>query len=85
MWNGLKYIVSEDGQFMIFSNPIFHKSAGRALQAHVHEKIVGAGFISLGMGRVTCWGLSESLGGIESRKEIDAQIIADAMGLDVAN
>jgi len=83
MFGELKYIIDEAGNFMIFSPAIHHKSANRSSQAHTYSKCVGAGFISLQGGQVSCWGYSESLM-IRSNGRADAEIIAEALGLKIS-
>ena len=77
-----KYIVDEDGNYMIFSNTIHHKTAQCASSRHARVPCVGAGFIGIGPDGVACWGYSESLG-IKSRGVEDAKVIAHRLNLKV--
>ncbi len=83
MFDALKYIVNELGDFMVFSPTTHHKTAYRAMSQHSYETCVGAGFIYFKEGKVSCGGYSESLG-IKSRGRVDAKIIASRMNLEVA-
>lgn len=76
----LKYILDEDGNFMIFSPVTYHKTAYRAMSNHALSKCVGAGFIKLGNGKVRCYGRSESLN-IASNGVLDSTAIAQQLGL----
>lgn len=77
-----KYIVDEDGNYMIFSNTIHHNTAQCASSRHARVPCVGAGFIGIGPNGVACWGYSESLG-IKSRGDLDAEVIARRLNLKV--
>lgn len=82
MFDSLKYIIDEDGHFMIFSPTIHHITANQASQRHTGSLCVGAGFIYLSNGIVSCWGYSESLN-IKSNGIVDAKFIAESLGLKV--
>ncbi len=81
MFDALKYILDESGQFMNFSPVTHHKTAYRAMSNHSYEKCIGAGFISLSGGKVRCWGRSESLN-IASNGVLDSESIAPKLGLE---
>lgn len=66
----LKYIVTENGDFAIFTELSSHNEVARGL----YGKPVGAGFAYIVNNKVTCFGRSVSLK-IESRNDKDAEII----------
>jgi hypothetical protein len=79
-----KYIIDDKGNFLIFSNVIHHRTAASTWVHHCRgNELVGAGFISLYQGQVSCWGYSESLRGLKSREIVDAEVIAKHFGLTV--
>lgn len=78
----LKYIVDEYGNFMIFSPAIHHVTAQHASFRHTRGECVGAGFVDISDGKITCFGHSESLN-IKSRGDEDAEIIAEQSGLSL--
>ncbi len=79
-----KYIIDDKGNYLIFSNIIHHRTAASTWVHHCRgNELVGAGFLSLKDGEVSCWGHSESLRGLKSRARIDARVIADDLGLKV--
>lgn len=82
MFGDNKYIVDEDGNYMIFSSAIHHHTAQQASSRHVRVPCVGAGFIGITSSGVACWGYSESLN-IKSRGEADAEVIARRLNLQV--
>lgn len=70
---------------ILFANIIAHKgmydSVSLAYRRYDHNCFIGnvlsAGFVSIdGNGKVTCWGESESLGGVKSRPARDALLIS---------
>ena len=77
-----KYIVDEDGEYMIFSNTIHHSTAQCASRRHSRAECVGAGFIGIGPNGVACWGRSETLN-LKSRGAEDARLIARHLNLKV--
>lgn len=84
-----KYVVmaGEDKQdnkhevVFLFPGVIYHKDF---LRFRRHENfhtdgIIAAGFVDIGLdGKPYCHGFSESLGGIKSRGQIDADLIANS-------
>lgn len=72
-----KYVMFSNNNFVIFNDVQPHNSF------QYHGTIVGAGFISFGVNsegnvEVSCFGKSTSLG-IESREEVDSDIINKSM------
>jgi len=78
MFGQLKYIVDENGNFMVFSPTIHHRTAEKSSYYHTRAKCIGAGFVSFGNRTVSCFGRSESLN-INSNGIEDAKIIAAGM------
>lgn len=75
----LKYVVDELGEFAIFSEYVKHSDVANQFR---HTEIVGAGFVEIFDGEVTCYGESTSLK-IKSRGEKDATLIAHKFNLNV--
>lgn len=75
----LKYIIDEANGFSIFPPYVDHDVAARPMQARGFS-IVGAGFIEIFNGEVTCYGKSQSLQ-INSRGSVDSEIIAYSFDL----
>ena len=75
-----KYIIDEINGFLIFPEYIQHDMAAKILTCHGYE-ILGAGFVDLSGGVVTCYGESISLG-IKSRGQEDAEILARKLKLE---
>jgi hypothetical protein len=73
----MKYIISEDGIPMVFSELQQHSEVARAM----FNKVVGAGFCFIAEDRMfTCYGESYSLK-ITSRGEVDSSILNRVFGL----
>jgi hypothetical protein len=80
----LKYIIDEFNGIMIFPLYVNHDVAAAALTGGSRSPIIGAGFIEIFDGVVTCYGRSESLD-INSNGNGDAQIIANKLDLKIDN
>lgn len=76
----MKYIIDELNMFVIFPNHINHDDMARLHCKPIGCSIVGAGFIEIFDGIVSCYGESVSLR-IKSRGHIDSEIIAYALDL----
>jgi hypothetical protein len=73
----MKYIISDTGIPVVFSELQQHRDVARAM----FKKVVGAGFCYIAEDRmVTCYGESISLG-IKSRGDVDSSILNRAFGL----
>jgi hypothetical protein len=80
----LKYIIDELNGFMIFPPYVNHDNAAALLTRTTRSPIIGAGFIEIFDGIVTCYGRSESLN-INSNGNADAIIIANKLDLKIDN
>ena len=78
-----KYIIDRIDQFVIFSPSVQHIDAADLLMGDYGSDIVGAGFIDMFDGGVCCYGTSISLK-IDTRGNIDSEIIANSLGLKVS-
>lgn len=78
----MKYIIDELNMFVIFPKHINHDDMARLHCKPIGCSIVGAGFIEIIDGIVSCYGKSISLN-IKSRGHFDSEIIAYAFDLKV--
>lgn len=87
MFGGGKYVVFDEEHIVIFDPAQAHAEVAR----YIRGEPTSAGFIQVGIGvresdyettaMVSCYGKSESLGGLESNPSLDEALAKQALGM----